>query len=398
MSHNTPPIPFRPGQPHQPQPQYTSSFGMAYRNQVYYHQTPGQAHGQGYQPPQQTAHLPPTFSQALPTSSSTTLNNFNLGSRANYKTHLAKVQPILEREFKDSGYQAAIINNSEGTSLKYDFSIDIFLSFRLESKELQLQVVVPKDFPTGPPSIIVKNPIEHSLIDCMTKRLDYGGFYQWKDSSKVVELVKATEEFFKKNNPFKDEETIKIDSMFAKAEKNIINEWLAINWEEFYNRLGESDKQTVQRKDDLATIEIIKRSPEYQKIKGMKNSLSKALLALTTSVQEKHSTAMANYALMKDAQKSAEASMEDMSQTLTSAVVESQRFDKANVVQEIDNWMNSDKAAESKREHFQDIYATLENKDQLRSALDEYIRRKQNFKKMMIVKNKFNGTVMTGTA
>lgn len=413
MSHQ-PPISFRPGG-NVPGQQYTSNM-MAFMN-------PQQGGSQfklpyGVQPPLGFNQQPQPSQFGMPIPGVNPFGNFQqqdqgkqtffnkstvgmMPQTMNYQhiNHLKKVMPCLEKEFQSTNYRVVFINNAENPgSANFDLSIDVEINLSLGENNFPLKIQVPKEFPNQAPVLYSKGGVTHKLINKVTQEIDYSKYYNWeKKSSKVVDLVSATETYFKKDNPYESGHDKKFEEMFENLESNSASALAKLDVKNFYNSLSFEDKKTVSDMDQFKTIELLKNTREYKEIEEKKHLLSRCIGALAQTVAREAEKAETIYSEMKRAQALTESSTSELNALLTSVAVESQKFDKNNVVHSIEQC--------SKRigeyclpEALSMQLKEINDKSSLEKALGDFIKNRTEYNKLVILKGKLSGVQLNATS
>lgn len=98
---------------------------------------------------------------------------------------------------------------------------------------------IPKEFPNQAPTMFSKNAVDSDIVNRTTLEINYSKFYPWeKKTSKVVELLAASEKFFTANSPFDNHVSRKVDTMLGGIENQIIQNFERIDVNSFYNSLS----------------------------------------------------------------------------------------------------------------------------------------------------------------
>ncbi len=61
---------------------------------------------------------------------------------------------------------------------------------------------IDQKFPSSAPQLYVKNAVEHKVVNKQTLVVDYQQFYKWGVNSKIVDILNASEKYFKTDSPF----------------------------------------------------------------------------------------------------------------------------------------------------------------------------------------------------
>ena len=399
---NLPPISFRPGQP--APSQFTSNM-MAFNPGSY---NPSMPYGAQYQQPQYQQQ-PPQFGMPIPGGSAFG-SNFNLEpprqtffnrsttgmmqqtSSYQHINHLKNVMPCLEKEFKSSGVNVVIINNAENPGSKnFDLSIDVEAMVKVGDKDMPIKLQLPKEFPNQTPTLFSKIGLSHKIINKLSQEIDFKQYYPWdKKTSKAVDLIKATERYFNENSPFQNLEEKKFDTILENIEDRAVSKLKDLEVRAFFNNLSVDDKKTVANNDQLKTIELIKQSSEYKQADDSRTMLTKSIGLLTQSIHKEVNNAEVVYKDMKKAQALTEETTTELNNLYTSVAVESQRFDKNNVVHSLEQY--SKKLEENcMTEMLTEQLKAACDKISLDKTLTDFIKKRTEFNKLLIIKGKLTG-------
>lgn len=401
-----PPIAFRPGQP-APGQQYTSNL-MAFMNPGFPSNLP---YGVQPQPPMGFGNQPSHFGMPVPGQNpfSTFGNPVPEGPRQTFFNkstvgmmpqnmshqhinHLKNVMPCIEREFKSTNYNVVIINNAQNPgSPTFDLTIDVELMLKISENQFPVKLQIPKEFPNQAPVLFSKSGVAHKLINKMTQEIDYSQYYPWdKKTAKAVDLIAATEKYFTTNNPFENVEGKKFEACLDSADEVASKKLNNINLGEFYNKLSIDNKKVVSTGDQLKTFELLKATPEYQEATNTKKLLTKCINMLIQTVSREAENTEQVYNEMKKAQVYAESSTSELNGLLTSVAVESQKFDKNNVIHSIDQRskkIENDCMCEGLHEQLKGA----NDKNTFEKTLNDFIKKRTEYNKLIILKGKLSG-------
>ena len=417
---NQPPIAFRPGAPQQPL--YTSnftsgfnfgpgpvlptnvnvsSFGMGPMNPNF--MPPGPQ--QGIMPPAMNLNqLPANFGDQggnqggnnIRAQSSRTfyMSGASQNMANKHIKHLRDVMPFVEREFTGTPYKALIQNNSElpVSSPLHDLSIDIEIDLTISNQKFPIRIKLLKEFSKDAPIVYVKNIFEHPLINSNTREIDYSSYYPWqKNNSKLIELVKATEQCFNKSNPFLSSEDKKVEQVIDMFNSTAVLEpFEKINLTNLYNSLSKTEKEAVTSGDQLKIAELLKSQKEYIEFQKLNTILVKLITSLNETVKKEVVEMESTYQGMKNAQVQAEASSDALMKTFESTGFLAEKFEKRNIInfmvqsaEENEKQMSSANLAERIR--------SSNDKNSLEKVLNDFVRAKSEFYKKRLTKNKLRG-------
>lgn len=404
---NQPPISFRSGQP-APGQQYMSNM-MAFANPNF---NAGLPYGAQPQPPMGFNNQPSQFGMPIPGQNpfgtfgqshqeaprQTFFNKSTLGmmpQNMSYQhiNHLKNVMPCIEREFKSSNYKDyLIINNADNPgSPNFDLSIDVEIVLKLGEYQFPIKLQIPKEFPNQAPSLFSKSGVSHQLISKMTQEIDFKLYYPWDNKTcKTVDLLIATEKYFRQNNPFENVEGKRFEACLDNAEDTACRQLSGLDVRGFYNKLSVNEKKVVSTGDQLKTFEILKSTPEYKQADHTKKLLSNCIGMLAQTVSKEIEKTEQIYKEMKKAQVCAESSTSELDGVMTSVAIESQKFDKNNLVHIIEQ--------ESKKiendcmcEGLANQLKQVSEKTAFEKTLNEFIRKRTEYNKMVILKGKLSG-------
>lgn len=65
------------------------------------------------------------------------------------------------------------------------------------------------------------------------------------------------------------------------VDNNAIQVFKKIDLSAFYNSLSASEKESINKNDEWATIEILRKTPDYQKLFGVRKVIGKCLTTLS---------------------------------------------------------------------------------------------------------------------
>lgn len=393
-----PPISFRPGQ--QGPPQYTSNFNAFVPGSNF---NPAMPYGAQYTQPQVSTFAMPVpgmnaFGQQQPDQGRQTFFNRStagmMPQAMNYQhiNHLKNVMPCLEREFKGTNYQVVFINNAENPGSKnFDLSIDVETCINVGDHQMALKLQVPKEFPNQAPVLFSKSGVAHSIINKLSQEIDYKSYYPWeKKTSKAVDLIKATEKYFRSNSPFDNLEGKKFDSILNNIEDRAVTKLKDLDVKSFYNNLSAEDKKVVGNSDQFKTIDLLKKTPEYKAVEENKKILASCIATLAQTVAKEVMKAESTFKDMKKAQALTEDSTSELNNLYTSVAVEQQRFDKNNVVHSIEQYskkIEENCLPEKLNEQLKEVC----DKNTLDKTITEFIKKRTEFNKMAIIKGKLTG-------
>lgn len=399
---SNPPISFRPGAPQQQQPPQYSSNMMAFMPGSY---NPAMPYGAQFGQPQVPSFGMPIpgvapFSTPQPQADHSRNTFFNrsttglLPQSMNYQhiNHLKNLMPYIEKELRASNFEFVIVNNAENPGSKnFDLSIDVELCLTLGENKLPLKVQIPKEFPNQAPQLFSKSGVAHKLINKLSQEIDYNQYYPWeKTKCKVVELLKATDKYFRENSPFESLEGKKFDQILENIEERAASKLKELDVRKFYNDLSAEDKQIVNSKDQFKTVDLLKKTNEYKQVEESKRVLAACISTLAQTVGREITEAEKTYKDMKKAQSLTEESTTELNSLYTTAAVESQRFDKNNVVHSIEQY--SKKIEETcYPEGLSQQLKEVCDKLTLDKTLNDFIKKRTEFNKMLIVKGKLTG-------
>lgn len=401
---NQPPISFRPGAP-APGQQYISNMNAFLPQQqpkLPYGVQPPLGFNQHPQPSQFGMPVPGVnpfgnFQQQDPQGRQTYFGKSTVAmmpQTMSYQqiNHLKNVMPCLEREFKATNYRVVIINNAENPgSANFDLTIDVEVILFLGDNNFPLKIQVPKEFPNQAPVVYSKGGVTHKLIDKVTQKIDSSTYYTWeKKNSKVVDLVAATEKYFNNDNPFENKEGKKFEEMLENLESNFISGLAKFDVKAFYNGLSFEDKQTVISGDQFKSIELLKSVKEYKETVEKRQLLNRCIAALAQTVAREAEQAETTFYEMKRAQITTASSTSELNTLLTSVQVESQRYDKNNVIHSIDQY--SKKIEQScMPEALCEQLKEVNEKTALEKTINDFVKRRSEYNKLVILKGKLSG-------
>ena len=311
---------------------------------------------------------------------------------------LKNVMPCLDREFKSTNYNVVIINNAQNPgSPNFDLTIDVEVMLKLGDNQFPLKVQVPKEFPNQAPTLFSKSGVSHQLINKMTQEINFSQYYPWdKKTSKTVDLVVATEKYFRLNNPFDQAEGKRFDACLESTEDAACKKISAIDVKGFYNKLSADNKKVVASGDQFKTFELLKASEEYKQAEQSKKLLGNCIGMLAQTVSQEMEKTNQVYSALKKAQIDAECSTSELNGLITSVAFEGQKFDKNNVVHSIEQRskkIETDCLCES----FSEQLKSTSDKSSFDKILADFIKKRTEYNKMVIVKGKLSGVQLIAT-
>lgn len=73
----------------------------------------------------------------------------------------------------------------------------------------------------------------------------------------------------------------KLENVFLGVDNNAIQVFKKIDLNAFYNSLSASEKESINKNDEWATAEILRKTPDYQKLFGVRKVIGKCLTTLS---------------------------------------------------------------------------------------------------------------------
>ena len=152
---------------------------------------------------------------------------------------------------------------------------------------MPIKIQIPKEFPNQSPVLFSKSGVAHKIINKLSQEIDFKQYYVWeKKTSKAVDLLKATEKYFKDNSPFDNLEGKKFDSILGNIEDRAVSKLKDIDVKNFYNNLSADDQKTVNSSDQFKTIDILKKTDEYKQVEECKKILNGCIALLAQTVDK----------------------------------------------------------------------------------------------------------------
>ncbi len=179
-----------------------------------------------------------------------------------YKSFFGLLENSFKEEFKRAPFPVLRVLNNYELKNEYNVSVEVTLN-----DSVKLCVICDTTFPnTDKPKVFCSESYNSPIIDKKTREINYSSFYQWTGkSSKVIDLVIAISEYFKKNKPVKnvlmEENMRKINDIKELTHKRLSN----VNPTVLENQIPQSQREELW--DSTTCYEVIQQAPEIRDLK-----------------------------------------------------------------------------------------------------------------------------------